>query len=380
MEMASWSLVACEIYLKWRNRTPQLRSLWFPYWKPMVALTVVVLIGLTINPLGRPFMFQFGWIRWILLMYFFAWFFHENWSEQFDNRLRKVWVVCLCISCAYSILECLTGIDLIRPGSGALEHTGVVWRATGFFSAALTFAYCTGYSFFAVSIPAQKLKPKLWGIATIIFGVGAIIASLGRGAWIALIVAGFVYFAFDQRKKLPYFIGGVVLVGAALCIYPSAIQTKILNLLELHVDHSSMMRWHLWQAYWEIFKDHPLFGAGIFQGDFLVPAAYEKLGIVEPFVSHSHNVYLGWLANTGIFGLGIYLYICFIFLRMAWRLRAKTDWGWSLFLAQIYLHVGAITENNFFDGEVNHWAMFGWAMCLGLTRYYETKPGLPPTA
>ena len=61
------------------------------------------------------------------------------------------------------------------------------------------------------------------------------------------------------------------------------------------------MRVDLWRAYLQMFREHPWFGIGLLQGDKLLPEYYAKLGIVQPFVSHAHNVYLQWGAGAGVF-------------------------------------------------------------------------------
>jgi O-antigen ligase len=148
---------------------------------------------------------------------------------------------------------------------------------------------------------------------------------------------------------------------------------KVMNLLEFHIDHSSAMRLHLWRAYFQMFADHPWFGVGLFQGDKLLPEYYQRLGIVEPFTSHAHNVPLQWLAGAGVFALLVYLYVAFYFLRLSWRLRSLSVWGLSLFCAQLYWHIGSLTEANFFDGEVNHFIVFTWALVLYLSRQPHLK-------
>lgn len=369
MEMASWTLVALVLFQKIRRR----ERVWFPMWKPMTALVAAVGVGLVVNPASRTFLEQFGFMRWIVLMYFFAWFLADHWNPRFEERLVKFWIVLLVVTGTYSTFQCLTGIDLVRPAAKVLELTNHVWRATGFFSMCLTFAYCIGFSFFAVSLPSQRLRPRVWGVLTLVFGFLAVMSSVARGAWVAMTVVGLVYFFCSKPRLAPWIATATAAAIGFLSLLPNGIGTKINDMIHFRVDHSEMMRFHLWQGYWAIWKDHPFFGAGLFQGDLLLPEYYQRLGIVEPFVSHSHNVLLGWLAGAGVIGLAIYVWISIEFLRMAWRLRLITPWGWSLFLAQIYLHIGGLTENNFFDAEVNHWEMLGWAMILALTHVHQKK-------
>lgn len=378
MEMASWTIAALILFWKIRSREP----VWFTYWRPLLALTSVVGVSLLMNPEGRPYIDQIGFMRWILLMYFLSWAFDLVWNDAFERRFISFWVVALVVATSYAVFQCLTGIDLIRPQKEVLDPVGNLWRSTGFFSESLTYAYCTGYSLFAIARPAfDKLEHKAWGWAAVIFGSAGIVVSMGRGAWLALIVAGMLYVFFAYRRAFVWATALLIIGGLGVGYLDSELANRFNNMVRLNIDHSNTMRLHLWRAYFEIWKDHPWFGVGLFQGDFLLPEYYSKLGIVEDFAGHSHNVLLGWLEGAGVFALALYVWVSFLFLRMAWNLREETPWGLSLFFAQIFLHVGGLTENNFFDGEVNHFQIFGWALTLMLARRYhsETKPSFSLT-
>src|SRR5262249_19597111 len=131
MEMAAWSLVAVQLGRTLYYRKP----LWFPMWQPVAALVGVVTLSLLINPPGRTFLEQVGFFRCFILMYFFAWIFDDLWNEQFEGRLKRAWTIAFLVAGSYGVFQCLTGIDLVRPGSNVLERTGggAIWRSTGFF-------------------------------------------------------------------------------------------------------------------------------------------------------------------------------------------------------------------------------------------------------
>jgi O-antigen ligase len=376
MEIMSWASVV--VYLGYAIRSREL-PFWrenapgFPMGKPLLGLFLAVLIGLLINPPGRTFLEQIGFMRFIVLMYLLSWALITIWSPEFERRLIKCWVIFIVLTGAYALFQFLTGIDLIRPNAHVVTFQSGVWRATGFFSASLTFAYCLGFSLFAVLLPSRRFLHPAWSVAAFIFGVICVLTSFSRGAWLGFVVAGLVYFVIEQRRFLHWFLGGLVMAVSGLLLLPNGISNRINNLIHLRLDHSELVRFHLWRAFFEIFKDHPIFGVGIFQGDLLLPEYYSRLGIDEIFTSHSHNVLLQWAAGCGLFGLIFYIWVSIGFLYLAWKLRGKTPWGWSLFLAQIFLHVGGLTENNFFDGEVNHFLQFGWAIILALTYLARMK-------
>jgi O-antigen ligase len=330
---------------------------------PLLGLIFFSALSLIVNPLLKPFWFQFGFMRWVILLWMFIWVFEEVWSQGFEDKLLKVWTAAIVITAIYSVFQFFAGIDLFRSQVRLDTLDNGFFRATGFFSMSLTFAYVIGVSYFAVITAAYaKWGRSFWFVTVASAGLIALVASGSRGAWIGAFLAGLVYFVGRHPRLLPYFAG---LTAAALVVL-SFISSKFATLMHLHTEHSSNVRLHLWRAYLEIFKDHPFFGAGLFQVDRILPEYYQRLGINEKFTSHAHNVPLQWAAGAGIFALGFYVFISFWFLRLSWRLTKTSAWGWGLLMAQIYWHVGGMTEANFFDAEVNHAIVFTWALMVYL--------------
>lgn len=335
MEMASWSIVGITLIHAAVTR----RKLSFPKWIPMISLWIVVLIGLLLNPPTpevlaqghRALIDQVGWMRWVVLVYGLSWALDSVWTGAYENKFLKIWVGATIVCGVYAVLQCLTGVDFVRPGSGAVTWQGGIWRPTGFYSETLTFAYCIGFLYVAAILPAENLRPKAYFWISLFAGLAAVVASQSRGAWMALGATGLVYFSLRRPRQLIWFVAGGLVIVVALISTHTIISQKLVDMLNLHVDHSEGMRLHLWRAYWQIFKDHPFFGAGINQTDVLLPEYYRRLGIQEDFVSHSHNVLLQWLAGAGVFGFGLYVWICCSFLRSAWLLRNETAWGGPFF-------------------------------------------------
>jgi O-antigen ligase len=364
MEILAWLLVV--IRVAYRARQKYLPP--FEIGLPALGLFLTVAVGLLLNPGGRGFFFQLGFLRWIPLLYVFADTLAEYWSPEVERHLVKVWTIMVLISGAYALFQTVTGIDFIRPAAHVVAYEGGVWRPTGFFSRSLSFAYSFGFSYLALSLPRFRWPPLFWGWAVAGLGLATVVGTEARGAWLGLLAAGLVFCLVARPRYFIGFVALVAIIGAGMLASHTALGEKLGRMLSLTMDNSSDIRVHLWRAYYAMWKDHPFFGIGLLQGDLNLPAYYAKLGIHEEFVSHSHNVYLQWLAGAGVFGLFFYLWLCAYFLRLAWRLRKTTAWGWSLLLAQVYLHVGALTENSFFTAITNHMVIFGWAILLALSR------------
>ena len=365
MEIASTALVlAALIYRVLTRRAPN-----FAAWPLLTGLTAVVAVTLVLNEPLKPFVLQLGFMRWVVLLWLFAAALEDVWDEAFERRLITTWMTTLSIVSAYALAQFLFGVDVLRASHHVLERPGLFYRATGSFSNSLTFTYVVGTSFFAVTgayLARSRFKYK-WAIA----GLSALVTvtPMVRGALLAAIGSGGSYVALARRRLIPYFAGAV----GALVFAMALVSPKLMAILQGKLEHSSSERVHLWRAYGQMFLDHPFKGVGLFQGDRLLPEYYQRLGIDEVFTSHAHNVLIQWAAGTGLFGLLLYVAISCYFLRLAWRLRLNSPWGWSLVLAQIYWHLGGLTEANFFDGEVTHVITFTWALVVVLTRRHGAK-------
>lgn len=333
-----------------------------------------VAVSLMVNPLLKPFLFQWGFMRWEVVLVALTIALEYIWFEKaFQKRWTPLWVVLVTVTGAYAAFQSATGIDFIRHGAVSPQGGGV-YKAVGFFSISLTFAYCFGILAFACFRPAMEWNRRA-GILVVVCGAAGVLASMSRGAWLAGLACIFVYLGVRHRRLILPALAVVAVVIAALLLQGGGFAAKITNMAQLKMDHSSMVRVDLWRAYWQMSLEHPVFGVGIFNGDKVLPEYYEKLGIAEPFTSHAHNNLLNWLAGTGVPGLLFYVAICGFFLSRAWRLRETSVWGWSLFLAQLFVQLGGLTECNFIDGEVTHCIMLTWAITWVLDR--ERDRGVP---
>lgn len=359
MEILSWLIFVLIVGWKIKQRT----RFDFPLAIPLAGLILTVGISLLVNPALKEFWFQFGFMRWVFLLWSFSWALREVWNAQFEERFVKVWMGAFTLACAYAVFQCLTGIDPLHSRQVVFPQDGLLYKATGFFSFSLTYAYSIGISLFVIAVPMWRRNRAL-GVAAWVTGSLGLLASMSKGAWLAALAAVFIYLLMEKRKLVPLFIAAVVAAGAALMAFSPVFQEKIGRIIHLSADRSAMTRLDLWQAYWSMFLDHPFFGVGIFQGDKLLPEYYQRLGVDQEFVSHAHNILLQWAVGAGVLSLGFYLWISGAFLKMAWGIRQFRVWGWALFLAQLYWQLGSLTEANFIDGEVNHMITFTWAAVL----------------
>jgi putative inorganic carbon (hco3(-)) transporter len=105
-----------------------------------------------------------------------------------------------------------------------------------------------------------------------------------------------------------------------------------------------------WQTGWRMFEDHPWTGVGI--GNY--STAYERYAPPHWYVAlgHAHNIFINFLAETGILGLAAFLLFWLGALRFAWRAAGRLQ-GFAAALAigvfgtMIYLTVHSLFDNLF---------------------------------
>jgi putative inorganic carbon (HCO3(-)) transporter len=273
-----------------------------------------------------------------------------------------------------------------RAAHADLYHYYISDRISGFMSHWMTFS---GQELFVLLLLAAFLlfapdvKKRLWLAVPCALAVGiALVLSDTRSIWIATVVAGF-YLLWCWRK--PAALAMPVLLALGLLAAPAAIQKRALSIVnpEKQTD-SNEHRKICWRTGWQMIKAHPLLGLGpdeikkekIF---FAYLPADVKRPLPDGFYQHLHNIYIQYAAERGIpatlFITGAMLMALFDFRRALKRLPAgRSD---ARFLLQaaiaciIGTMVGGIFEYNLNDSEVL--AMFLALMCLGYLAANSTK-------
>lgn len=222
-------------------------------------------------------------------------------SLQDVRRFTWLFAAVTCWQGLDGMYQYFTGKDFLK---GELIMHG---RLTGTMS-----SYRVGNFMSLVMLPALgawKLWPKAWSLAkrclamACIMGPGLflLIFSQTRSGYIGFtagLIALTLLYQGISRKVLIAGAGLAVFTGSLLAFGPHFISFE-----KLMADG----RWELWAFCIEIFKEYPILGSGINTFN----EAFLKLGL-EPVIntrhiSHPHNIYLQFLAETGLVGLAFLL-------------------------------------------------------------------------
>ena len=123
-----------------------------------------------------------------------------------------------------------------------------------------------------------------------------------RGAWLGFILALFFVCAFNGKKAI---FAAILFLIILVIFSPAAIKDQIKSLTSLNTDVSTDDRIIIWSTAWQMFKDELFFGHGL--GTFMsVFGRYKPYDYNE--IVYAHNCYLQMAAETGIFGLLIFLW------------------------------------------------------------------------
>ncbi|MBA3530522.1 MAG: O-antigen ligase family protein [Ardenticatenales bacterium] len=211
----------------------------------------------------------------------------------------------------------------------------------------------------------------------------ALFLTLSRGAWIGAVVAVVaVGTLLSRRAALASLFLGIALalafsLGLAQFL-PEALARRAtdflpyINVFNVQVrgititteNFAVIERLAHWQAGYEMWLDRPWLGQGI--GNYV--AAYPTFRIPpwdEP-LGHAHNLFLNTLAETGVLGLGAYLFFWGNALWMAFRAVRQNEGLWrgvavGALGAMVHLHL-----HNFFDNLYVHSIYLHLALLLAI--------------
>ncbi|MFZ2153959.1 MAG: O-antigen ligase family protein [Candidatus Moraniibacteriota bacterium] len=125
------------------------------------------------------------------------------------------------------------------------------------------------------------------------------------GAWFAIIFSTLLLLFFTHKRLILFFL--ILIFTLILAEYPSE---KFQHLSNFQIKSSTTSRIVIWQSAKKIIADHWFWGigAGNFQEKYLAYQPYFK-PYPEWAVPQPHNLFLAFWLQTGLLGLGGFLYL-----------------------------------------------------------------------
>ncbi len=246
-------------------------------------------------------------------------------------------------------------------------------RARGSFSHHMTFTGLLLLAGFLV-LPLLSLRPQgkewLWWALAVLAPL-ALVASLTRSAWLAMIPGAVVVLAFRR----PRWLLALPVVLAVLFLAVPQVRSRALSILDTRGDYSNVQRLSMIPAGLRMVAQHPWFGLGSrnqvkahyaeFESDPPTPPPAQPGGpIPEPYEVplHLHNNVLEIAAERGLPALLAWLAALLVYFREVWRhLRRRParrhTLEQDLVLGSLAACVASLSmgmlEYNFGDSEVS---------------------------
>lgn len=241
--------------------------------------------------------------------------------------------------------------------SGALGYAG----ENGFAAfEAMFIVFAMGIAAFAKRLPLKlAIFALVWTCSY------CLLYSYSRGGYLSALAGLLVVAVLKDRKYL--MVLAVLLLGWQTLL-PWSVQQRIMMTTDgsdgaenSEIDRSSARRVELWEDAFTVFQSSPLLGTGF--------DTYQFMGRIGTY-QDTHNYYVKVAVETGIVGLGLFLWLLIRMWGLSYALfrRAEDPFWQAIGLAYLALLSAAIVGNFFGDRwtyqQVNGymWLLFGCVM------------------
>jgi O-antigen ligase len=283
-------------------------------------------------------------------------------KNQF-KRLLSILFIFTSIAAAYGIWQSLTKMDFMHTAKGL--HAGLP-RSTGFFNHYMTFAgylnmvfpltfglvlFGSAKSSFGELRRGLQKSQLILGLAGLLMLV-ALVFTYTRGAWIGFL-AGLIFMGVLRSRKVLFIsLGAIILIVVTLAVFPrSSVSRRAASIF----NPASTDRLSMWKSSLKIVKDYALTGVG-----------WESFGKIYPeYISpgtyrspHAHNNFLNVAVESGMLGLGIFLWLLIVILKVGVSIFKRVQDGYLKGISLGFLGgfvafvIHGLTEYNFGDSEV----------------------------
>lgn len=299
-------------------------------------------------------------------------------GERAVRRTVDALIVLVAILAVYGFVQ-YYGTD-----AGGLEN-----RIRGPFSHYMTYAgvlLIGDFLLFGRLVTRRAWRPLLLPVLVLVNW--ALLLTLTRGPWIALVATLALYGAFRVRRLARLALPAAIVALLFMVFGPASAVARLRSIGDIS-DPSHYDRLCMANAGLQMIRERPLFGTGPDTMKSLYPV-YRHPTAPRYTVPHLHNAFLQLAAERGLLSLAAYLGLTAGALAMAFKGYAagggsrgpRADLYLGALLAIVGYNLGGLFEDNWRDTEVQRLLLFVLAipLCLQPERE-EPPPGEPvPTA
>ena len=154
-------------------------------------------------------------------------------------------------------------------------------------------------------------------------GIGLLL-TYSRGAWVGLVLA-MLFFGFAAKRYRQVI--SIVVLASLFALLAAPVRERFLNLMNPQNDDAISTRVRLITGSLKLGLEHPILGIGYGRGR-LKEALKERFkGTIDEAnpIWHAHNVYIELFADTGILGLGAFLWLLWEALLRTWQKANRAE-------------------------------------------------------
>jgi O-antigen ligase len=307
-----------------------------PLFYPICCLAAAISLSIALAK-PYPFLKPLEKVGYLLALFPFTFMFQQN-------PEKKKWILGACLIFSFLLTIIATGQFLglfeswggfltkhSKPLENSKHHfflaTGLTFHHTPF-AATMTWAFHALLAHYFFS-PSPRMKK--WLLAGTILCVVSVLMSFSRGVWLALLFSGLLSISlFNWKKLVPLSLCGSGIFAILFFSVP-----EFHNRLFSIQFSENPERLKLWQIAWKMFLDKPLFGQGYHSFGYRLQEFVQPQEIYPSFPKEAHNMYLDFLATTGMVGFFSFLILiaaALIKLIQLWKSKAlsKTEQPWVL--------------------------------------------------
>ncbi len=162
----------------------------------------------------------------------------------------------------------------------------------------------------AYAFSGKRSTPKILARVSLLLSIAGLLVSFSRGAYLALGAIAIVMCIANIRRLVPI----LTVLSSVVMLMPDSVYARLATMGDSS-DNAIIERFELWGIAMQLFLEAPLFGHGAGVG-----ATFEALQQEGYYNPHMHNVFLQILAEGGLVGLGLLLFIIWKLFRIGFEL------------------------------------------------------------
>lgn len=313
------------------------------------------------------------------------------WSETSEERERMLCALCigLFISSVAGVVDYFVKIN---PSRVIAERTvGLVGDPNAMAETIGAMMFVPLYLLSSAS--SRRRGWKAFAVLSYATGALAMVMSLSRGNWIAMIAAHFVYLLLVNRVLLVAGVASVVVVATiGFPLLPEVVQDRILETRRagnivygvpaaMNLESSTASRIVLARIGLDMFERSPVWGNGLHSFNFRTPEFGAKYGILIP--RDSHNLVVKMAADAGLIGLTVLAWLILAVLwtgRRLWRSTSPEHaLGAVLLAGATHVLVANLSATSFLYAKQSS-AQFWMLFALAARAYVEREAVAPAAA